>query len=53
MDIISNGALGFTASLVQFINQEYDYELNNLAYDPDIGDSQLTVESKPYQNFIL
>ncbi|CAD8179923.1 unnamed protein product [Paramecium pentaurelia] len=53
LDIIINGALGFTAAFVKFINQEYDYEINNLKYSTNLEDCRITAQSQQFQNFIL
>ncbi|CAD8196985.1 unnamed protein product [Paramecium pentaurelia] len=53
LDIIVNGALGFTAAFVKFINQEYDYEINNFKYSPNIEECRITAQSQQFQNFIL
>ncbi|CAK68012.1 unnamed protein product (macronuclear) [Paramecium tetraurelia] len=53
LDIIVNGALGFTAAFVKFINQEYDYEINNLKYSPNIEECRITAQSQQFQNFVL
>ncbi|CAD8192004.1 unnamed protein product [Paramecium octaurelia] len=53
LDVIVNGALGYTAALIKFINQEYDYEINNLKYSPNIEECRITAQSQQFQNFIL
>ncbi|CAD8084274.1 unnamed protein product [Paramecium sonneborni] len=53
LDVIVNGALGYTAAFVKFINQEYDYEINNLKYSPNLEECRITAQSQQFQNFIL
>ncbi|CAD8084216.1 unnamed protein product [Paramecium sonneborni] len=51
-DIVQNGVLGYTAALVKYLNQDYDYEINNLKYDTN-ENNQFAIQQKPFQNFFL
>ncbi|CAD8100797.1 unnamed protein product [Paramecium primaurelia] len=50
--IISNGALGYTAALIKFINQEFDYEIQNLKYNVN-ETNKAVIQQQSFQNFIL
>ncbi|CAD8127158.1 unnamed protein product [Paramecium sonneborni] len=51
-NIISNGALGYTAALIKFINQEFDYEIQNLKYNSSEL-NKFIIQQQSFQNFIL
>ncbi|CAD8192060.1 unnamed protein product [Paramecium octaurelia] len=51
-DIVKNGVLGYTATLVKYLNSDYDYEINNLKYDTN-ENNLVAIQQKPFENFFL
>ncbi|CAD8119960.1 unnamed protein product [Paramecium sonneborni] len=51
-NLISNGILGYTASLIKYIDQEFYNELNQLHYNSK-DENAFTIESQYFQNYFL
>ncbi|CAK67032.1 unnamed protein product (macronuclear) [Paramecium tetraurelia] len=51
-NLILNGILGYTASLVKYIDQDYNWELNSLSYSNQ-DENMAAIQSQAFQNYFL
>ncbi|CAD8209034.1 unnamed protein product [Paramecium octaurelia] len=51
-NLVLNGILGYTASLVKYIEQDYNWELNSLSYNNQDENTE-TIQGQAFQNYFL
>ncbi|CAD8201218.1 unnamed protein product [Paramecium pentaurelia] len=51
-NLVVNGILGYTASLVKYIDQDYNQEMNLLQYNSK-DENSVTIQSQSFQNYFL
>ncbi|CAD8096305.1 unnamed protein product [Paramecium primaurelia] len=52
-DITKNGALGFVAGFIKFINQDFNIEFTTLLYNPNVTENQQEVNSQQFNNYLI
>ncbi|CAD8187956.1 unnamed protein product [Paramecium octaurelia] len=52
-DIIKNGALGFVAGYLKFINQDFNIELTTQQYNPNKSENLQEINTQQFNNYLI